>query len=109
MTLKTLCKQTAAAMLSILLIFAAGACSESGTTGEINPPPGPIDPNPPAYSYGEDWTDEYDEAYTRSLLAGGEQEFTISQLAGTDGLGRAQKTTAGRAAGKYVGMIAFIA
>ena len=108
MTLKTLCKQTAAAMLSILLIFAAGACSESGTTGEINPPPGPIDPNPPAYSYGEDWTDEYDEAYTRSLLAGGEQEFTISQLAGTDGLGRAQKTTAGRAAGKYVGMFYFL-
>ena len=74
-----------------LLIGCSTTNEPGGETGGDDPGgnTGGTDEDPPGvYSYGENWADTYDAAYTQSLLDMGEQEFTLSQIGGTDGAGR---------------------
>ena len=74
-----------------LLIGCSTTNEPGGETGGDDPGgnTGGTDEDPPGvYSYGENWADTYDAAYTQSLLDMGEQGFTLSQIGGTDGAGR---------------------
>ena len=66
-----------------LLIGCSTTNEPGGETGGDDPGgnTGGTDEDPPGvYSYGENWADTYDAAYTQSLLDMGEQGFTLSQI-----------------------------
>ena len=84
---------TVLALTAAMLLLSWGCGDSSG--------PNPTPPTPDEkYEYGEDWQDAYDAAYTQSLLDMGETEFTLSQIAGTDGIGRTVSARAERKDGK---------
>ncbi len=113
-------KKLMSILLSMLMMTAMfAACGETpdpdpgpvdpGPVGPGPDQPGDDDPVPPAeYVYGDEHADEYDGSYTESLLALGEQDFTRSQLSGTDALGREKKTDSGDRDGRYVGIFYFM-
>lgn len=102
---KIICIATA-----IVMLFTLGACkkteSSSGSDGKDDVPP-----SPPAESYDYNagaQADSYDEAFTEALLGMGDNEFTLSQLAGTDAEGRAVKTVTQAKPQRYVGIFYFM-
>ena len=121
-------KRMAAIMMSTLMLCAAAGCSfgggntgGSGNTDDggntdvgnpVKPGPDPVetptDPPSDGYVYGEEHADAYDAAYTESLLAMGEQAFTVAQLSGLDSYMRARTPTGGYREGKYVGLFYFL-
>ncbi len=105
-----------------MLLTAAG-CSLGGTGGtggtggsgghtgggNTQPPQDPPDVvSPEEYVYGDEHADPYDGDYTRSLLALGDQAFTVSQLSGRDLYMRDRTPNAGNREGKYVGIFYFL-
>ncbi len=102
------------AALFVCCLFAgcsAGGGNPGGDTPGGDNPGGTDTPEDPSgdYSYGEDWADSYDAAYTESLLAMGEQDFTLSQMGGTDGLGRSFSAHGAKTEStRYVGIFYFL-
>ena len=95
---------------ALTMAFGAFGCGGGGEDPVDPPEPDkPVDPPPvTGYQYGEDWADPYDADYTDRLLSLGDQKFTMTQLAGTDGVGRKMTTRSGDQAGKYVGIFYFM-
>ena len=93
--------------ITVLVLTAAMLLLSWGCGDSSGPNPTPPTPDE-KYEYGEDWPDAYDAAYTQSLLDMGETEFTLSQIAGTDGIGRTVSARAERKDGKYVGIFYFL-
>ena len=115
--MKKLLKRIVTVMLACTMgISLFGGCSNTGKEpgkdpgGTVVPDPKPDpDPAPDRYEYGSDWADSYDAAYTESLLAMGDRDFTLSQIGGTDGAGRAVTPHAMRKKStKYVGIFYFL-
>ena len=95
-----------------LLIGCSTTNEPGGETGGDDPGgnTGGTDEDPPGvYSYGENWADTYDAAYTQSLLDMGEQGFTLSQIGGTDGAGRSFSAHGTKKeSSRYVGVFYFL-
>lgn len=113
---KTL-KRIAVLLMAFLFVFGMFSGCASQTPGggggdqteEPDDPSGNTGDNDESYSYGEDWADSYDEAYTQSLLSMGEQQFTLSQIGGTDGAGRSVNAHGKlKESSKYVGIFYFL-
>ena len=86
-------------LLSAFVLLFATACTDGGDIDEDEDK---------KYEYGEAWADDYDAQYTKDLLSMGESDFTLSQIAGTDGIDRVMTTVGQKKSNKYVGIFYFL-
>lgn len=93
---------------ALLCLFGCYGC-------DLTPSPTPGNESDPPIKTGYDYEnggvgqkDAYDAAYTQALLDLGDNEFTLTQLAGVDALDRKVNTVAQRKTNKYVGIFYFL-